>query len=127
MKSTNLTILLTLQVKKEVTAVAPIMHPLFGAVDPQHQMANDPGYEQQNYGGQQFAPIQAQIPPPSNQQAGFYQPLQKQQQQYQPQQTVYEFTLYPQKCTVPHWKVKLFICSSIAYLCEQQKSIESKR
>lgn len=46
---------------------------------------------------------------------------QQQQQQQQNQQTVYKFTLYPQKCTVPHWKVKLFICSSIAYLCRKNR------
>jgi protein transport protein SEC31 len=57
------------------------MHPLFGAAEPQQQYpSNDQMYQQQPYGGQQFAPVQ-QIPPPGmspSASTGFYQPQQQQ-------------------------------------------------
>lgn len=70
------------QTKKEAApAAAPIMHPLFGSAEQQQFSANDQMYQQQPaYGGQQFAPVQGQVPPPTNNampQTGFYQPPQQ--------------------------------------------------
>lgn len=90
------------------------MHPLFGVEQPQHP-GSDPMYQQPqtNYGGQQFASMQGQAPPPLNQPAasgfqspsanfqpaatgfqqspgGFYNPQQQQQPFVQQQQVNYE-------------------------------------
>lgn len=78
------------------------MHPLFGTAEQQQfSPVEQQSYQQHNYGGQQFAPVQTQAPPPMNQSAptGFYQP--QQQQQQVPQQVNYQnfqnFTGQPQQ------------------------------
>lgn len=68
------------------------MHPLFGTAEQQQfSPVEQQSYQQHNYGGQQFAPVQTQAPPPTSQSAptGFYQPQQQQQQQV-PQQVNYQ-------------------------------------
>ena len=80
--------MLILQPKKEVLASAPITHPLFGTAEQQMLSPMDQqNYQQHNYGGQQFAPVQAQSPP-GMQAPGLYQPQQQQQQQQNQQQQV---------------------------------------
>lgn len=59
------------------------MHPLFGTAEQQQYPGYDQMYQQPNYGGQQFAPVQAQAPPPLNQQTGIYQHQPQQQVNYQ--------------------------------------------
>jgi protein transport protein SEC31 len=84
----------SLQPKKEVTAAAPIMHPIFGAAEPQQQQyPNDQMYQQQQqFGAQPFSPLQNQVPPPMNNAAptGFYQPQQQAPMQQQQQQVNYQ-------------------------------------
>jgi protein transport protein SEC31 len=88
-----------LQPKKEVTAAAPIMHPIFGAAEPQQQhYPNDQMYQQQQqqFGAQPFSPVQSQAPPPMNNAAptSFYQPQQQAPMQ-QPQVNYQNFQTFP--------------------------------
>lgn len=72
------------------------MHPLFGTAEQQQFSAYDQPNFQQNYGGQQFAPVQTQGPPPQSATPGIYQPQQQMhpqqqmQQQQVPQQVNYQ-------------------------------------
>lgn len=73
------------------------MHPLFGAAE--QYPGSDQMYQQQNYGGQQFAPMPTQVPPPMNQATpaptGFYQPQQQQPEQQQQQVNYQNFQTFP--------------------------------